>query len=200
MGSLAFYFEEGVDGGDGVELLVVVEVGKFYDEEELFDADLVLFAVDDDHFAIEGIGDADSCAASGEDVVEEGEVDSVALGLAGGDVGEAVVDVVGTVFLHNSHIVQVALGIGELALLADGDNILDGLRYGEKWCGEDESTCLDGDDVGAMGVRIDVGNQLVECLFVGEKREDVDKVDAGLGKVGVMVDDIGVINHEGLWG
>ena len=38
------------------------------------------------------------------------------------------------------------------------------------------------------------GNQLVEGLFVGEEGEDVDEVDAGLGKVGIMIDDVEVVH------
>ena len=196
MGSLAFDFDEGVDGGDGVDALVVVEVGKLDEEDEFLDLDLILLAVDDDHLAVEGFGDAAGGAAGGEDIVEEGQIDGVTFGLAGCKVGEAVIDMVGSVFLHYRHVVQVALGVGELALLADGDNVLHGLRDVEQRRGKEEATSFDSDDVGAMGVRVDVGNQVIECLFIGKERQYVDKVDAGLGKVGVMVDDVGVIHDK----
>ena len=187
-----------MDGRDGVDALMVVEVGEFDDEEELFDFDLILFAVETDDLVVEGIGDAAGGAAGGENVVEEGEVEGVAFGLTGGDVGEAVEDVVGAIFFFDGHAVEVALAIGELAFLADGDYVLHELRLGEEGCGEDEASGFDGDDIWAVDVRVDVGNQLVEGLFVGEEGEDVDKVDAGLGKVGIMVDDVLVI-HEGLF-
>ena len=195
----AFDFEEGVDGCDGVDALVVVEVGELDEEDKFLDLDLIFLAIDDDHLAVEGFGDAAGGAASGEDVVEESEIDSVALGLAGGNVGEAVVDMVGTVFLHYLHIVQVAFGVGELAFLADGDDVLEGLGDSEQRSGKEEAACLDGDDIGAVGVCIDVDNQLVESLLVGKEGEYVDKVDARLGEVGIVVDDVGVINHERLW-
>ena len=162
--------EEGVDGGDGVDALVVVEVGELDEEDKFLDADLVLLAVDDDHLTVKGFGDATGGAAGGEDVVEEGEVDGVAFGLAGGNVGKAVVDMVGTVFLHYRHVVKVALGVGELAFLADGDDVMHVLGDTEQRCGKKEAASLDGDDVGAVGVRVDIGNQLVECLFVGKER------------------------------
>ena len=185
-----------MDGRDGVDALMVVEVGEFDDEEELFDFDLILFAVEAYDLVVEGIGDAAGGAAGGEDVVEEGEVEGVAFGLTGSDVGEAVKDVVGAIFFFDGHAVEVALAIWELAFLADGDYVLHELRLGEEGCGEDEATSLDGDYIGAVDVRVDIGNQLVEGLFVGEEGEDVDEVDAGLGKVGIMIDDVLVI-HEG---
>ena len=78
--------DEGLDGGDGVDAGVVVEVGELDEEDEFLDLDFVLLAVDGDALAVEVFGDAAGGAASGEDVVEEGEVEGVALGDAGGDV------------------------------------------------------------------------------------------------------------------
>ena len=116
-----------MDWGYGVDALVVVEVGEFDDEEELFDFDLILLAVEVDDLAVEGMGDADGCATSGEDVVEEGDVECVALRLACGNIGEAVENVVGTVFLHNGHVVKVALAVGEFAFLTDRYDVLNPL-------------------------------------------------------------------------
>ena len=189
-----FDLDEGLDGGDGVDAGVVVEVGELDEEDELLDFDFVFLAVDGNALAVEVFGDAAGGAAGGEDVVEEGEVEGVTLGDAGGDVAEAVIDMVGAVFLHDLHVVKVALGEGQLAFLADGDDVAHQLGLRQQRGGEEESARLDGGDVGAMGGSVDVGNELIEGLLVLEEGDDVDKVDARLGEVGVMVDDVVVIH------
>ena len=117
-------FDERMDGRNGVDALVVVEVGELDEEDEFLDFDLIFLAFDEDPLFVERFGDAAGGASGGEDVVEEGEVEGVAFGLSGGDVGEAVEDVVGAVFFLNRHTVEVAFAKGELALLADRHHIL----------------------------------------------------------------------------
>ena len=105
-------------GSDSVDAVVVVEVGELDEEEEFLHLDFVLMAIEGDGLAVEGFGYAYGGAARGENIVEEGDIEGVAFGNTGGDVAEALVDVVAAVLFLDGNIVEVAFVVGELAFLA----------------------------------------------------------------------------------
>lgn len=174
---------------------MVVEAGKLDDVDELANLDLVFFAILVDNLAVEGFGDAYGGAASGENIVEESEVECVALGDTGGDVGKTVVDMVGTIFLHYLYVAEVTLGVGKLAFLTDWDNVPDELRLREQGGGEKEAPCLDCHYVGAVDGVVDVGDELLEGFLVRKERDDVYEVNARFGKVGIMVNNVNVVHY-----
>lgn len=117
---VAVDLNKGVDGRDGVEDIVVVEVGKLDKEKELFDLDFVVLAIHVYHLAVQCLGNADGGAASGQHIVKEGDVEGVALGNTGSNVAEAVENMVAAIFLLDLDIVQVAFAVGQLPFLRIG--------------------------------------------------------------------------------
>ena len=142
---------------NGVDAVVVVEVGEFDKEEKFLDLDLISFAIQVYHLAVEGFGNATSGAAGSEDVVEKGEIESVAFGNTGGDIAETVEYVVAAIFLHDFDIVEVAFVVRQFSFFTDRDNRLDFSLLCEKRRSKEESTRFDGSHIGAMGVGVDVG-------------------------------------------
>ena len=173
---------------------MVIEVGELDEEEEFLHLDFVLTAVEGDGLAVEGFGYANGGAARSENIVEEGDIEGVAFGNTGGDVAETVVDVVAAVLFLDGNIVEVAFVVGELAFLAYGDDRLHQFGLGEQRCRKEESAGFDGGHIGVMSMCVDVGNELVESLFVLKKGQYINKIYPLLGEVGIVVDNVEIVH------
>lgn len=166
--------------GNGIDTFMVIQVGELDEEKELFNFDLIVLAVEVDDLFVEGFGNANSGAACGEDVVEECQIEGVPFGLASSNVTKTIEDMVGAIFFLNGHVMEVAFTEGQLAFLADRDDVLHQLGLGQQRRSKQETTGFYRDDIGAMGMSVNVGYKLSICFLVGEKRDNVDKIDARL--------------------
>lgn len=73
--------EEGVDGGESGHAVVVVEVGKLEQEDELLYLHTVRMPVDGDALAVERLGDGHRRAASGQHIVKKATLKTSPSGL-----------------------------------------------------------------------------------------------------------------------
>ena len=145
---------------------MVVEVGELDEEDELPDFHLVFFTISMNNLAVQRLGNARRRAAGGQDVVEEGEIESVTFRNPRRDVAQPVVNLVVAVFLLYFNLSEVPLRKGQLASLADGDQILDKGRLRQQRSCKEESPRLDGDDIGTVDTLVYVGDEVVESLLV----------------------------------
>ena len=82
-----------------------------------------LLAVHNHLRGFQGLGYSFRRSAGGQDIVEYGDPYHSVFHLAGSDVGLAEVEVVGSVFLHNLDVLQVISRVGELAFLAERNDV-----------------------------------------------------------------------------
>ena len=97
--SVALYLDKRFDWRYGFQPCVVVEVGELDDEDELTHLDFVLLAVEHNTLAVERLGNACRGASRSQYIVEERQVERIALRLAGRNVRQTVEYVVGAIFL-----------------------------------------------------------------------------------------------------
>lgn len=192
--SISCNLDEGMNRRNRVDALMVIQIGELHEEEELFDFDLVFFAVEGYDLFVQGVGDADGGAACCQDVIEESEIERVAFGFARGNIAKAIEDMVCPIFLHDFHIVEVAFLEWQLAFLTNGYKVLDQLRLIEQRRSKKETTSLDRDDVRAMGMCVNIGDKLLIDILILQQGQNIDKVDTRLGEVWIMVDIINVVH------
>ena len=113
-----------MDRSDGVDAVVVVKIRKFDEKQKLLDFHFILFAVEMDDLTVESLGNAASGATSGENIVEESDIERIAFGNACRDITEAVVYMVTSVLLFDLHIVKIALAEGRIGITFRTNSVL----------------------------------------------------------------------------
>ena len=190
---------QGLDGSNRLQQFTAGKVGYLYEEHEIGDLDLVLLASDNDLLTLECFGKAFRRTSGSKNVIEKGDLESIAVQLACRHVRLTEEHLVLAILLHNLHLDEIVTGERKLAFLSDGDDVGDVRAQGHHRRSEKEAPGFGSRYIGRGAEHAQVASNAAKQILVLQERYDIDEIDSLDREIGIEFQCFLVIHMTGVF-